>query len=154
VLRGTVTVAGNELELHGRADWLLRDPSGRILVVDFKTGSTAKALTANSICGGDSLQLALYGRIAERPSGLCTIGALFPFSRGKWLPMEELNENLGGKIFAAWERFAKLWMSLNCGYRIQREQKFLAFAHGPIPDHIIAFRLYASGLEPNGDEEP
>ncbi|MDR0678844.1 MAG: PD-(D/E)XK nuclease family protein [Puniceicoccales bacterium] len=153
-LRGTIPVVGNELELHGRADWLLRDASGRTLAVDFKTGSSAVALTAHRVCEGDFLQLALYGRIVEQLDGPCTIGALFPFSRGKWLSMEELSENLGGEIFAAWERFARLWQSLNFGYRIQKERKFLAFAHGPIPDHIIASRLCASGFNPNGEEEP
>jgi hypothetical protein len=152
-LRGTVTIAGNELDLHGRSDWLLRDCGGRTLIVDFKTGSPAGPFTVHGICGGDFLQLALYGRIVEKLFGPCAIAALFPFSRMKYLSMEELSENSSEEIFSFWDRFGRLWNSLNCGYQVQRARKFLAFSLESIPDHIIVSRIRASGLGSAKEEE-
>jgi hypothetical protein len=153
-LDGTVYVCGDAINLHGRADLILKTPGDHCTVIDFKTGSPSTPLTAKGICRGDFLQLALYGKIMENNCAHCSIAVIFPFSRIKQLPMEELREENSPEISNFWRFFSRLWKTLNCGYAAGRDETFIAFAHEQIANDIVANRRRASGFNLNEGDLP
>ena len=62
---GEVEIAGVKIPLTGRIDRILKTAGGEKLIIDFKTGSTAAALSEKKLEGGDGLQLWLYGRLIK-----------------------------------------------------------------------------------------
>ncbi len=58
--KGTLTVAG--VELNGRADRIDREPTGGLVIVDYKSGHSP---TAKSVKAGFKIQLGLLGAMAE-----------------------------------------------------------------------------------------
>ena len=151
-LEGTVYVGGSEINLHGRADLILKLANGSSVIVDFKTGGSSTPLTANAVCRGDFLQLALYGKIMENSCGRCSVAVASPFSRMKQLPMEELHEEKSAEISNFWHAFSELNRTLNFGYAPKRDWTFIAFAHEQIANDIATSRRSMGGFGCCGGE--
>jgi len=91
--------AGEKILLTGRIDRVVRLGTGEILIIDFKTGSSAKPMSERSMVEGDGLQLWLYGRLwkmsaPEAAIGFCRLapeGGLSPqlLLQDDFLPVEQ-----------------------------------------------------------------
>ena len=72
---GSLKIEDVEISLNGRIDRVIKTSDGTIVIVDFKTSSSAEALTEKKLKDGDGLQLWLYGRLLQQGSsvGLCRL---------------------------------------------------------------------------------
>lgn len=72
---GRINIDDTSFALSGRVDRLLESDNGELLVVDFKTSSSAKKIS-KKIEEGDGLQLWLYAALLSReaPVGVCRLG--------------------------------------------------------------------------------
>ncbi|MDR1457020.1 MAG: hypothetical protein LBI34_03150 [Puniceicoccales bacterium] len=128
---------------RGRVD-LVASGDANYLVIDFKTQPTGTAFTAAQIFRGKFLQVILYGLYYQCAGRTVVMRILSPHQRAKSFDFSKLKPEEVVKMDIFISNFEKLQRSLTFGYG--NCDRFLAYAHSPLPANIVNTRRALSGL--------
>ncbi|MDR2677031.1 MAG: PD-(D/E)XK nuclease family protein [Puniceicoccales bacterium] len=138
-----VNIGPARIWARGRVD-LVANEGSDYCVIDFKTRPAGTAFTVAQVSQGKFLQIILYGLYYQCAGRAVGMRILSPFQRPRSFEFSKLKPKDLEKIDIFFSNFEKLQRTLNFGYGAPK--RFLAYAHCPLPEHVVAIRRSLSGF--------